>query len=198
MAIRLEVFETGQKDGASEMVVTDSTHFEEMKLASFEEGYSAGWEDAVAAHAGDQSRMRDDLARNFQSLAFTYHEAREHVLQSIEPLILEMAHRVLPQVARMSLGQLILEAVRPLIVEASGAPLAVVINPAARTAVEAALTGENLMPIEIHDEPTLGEGQAYIRLGRSETRVDLDQALGAIQTALEDFFKLTLTEADHG
>jgi hypothetical protein len=35
---------------------------------SFEQGYSAGWDDAVAAQQDDQGRIRTDLARNLQSL----------------------------------------------------------------------------------------------------------------------------------
>lgn len=198
MAIRLEVFETGRKDDPSEVVITDSGHFEEVKLASFEEGYSAGWEDAVAAQSGDQTRISDDLARNFQSLAFTYHEAREHILQSIEPLIREMTTLVLPRVAKASLGAFILETVRPLVAEASNAPMVLVINPNARPAVEAVLTGDKAIPLQIQDEPSLGEGQAYIRFGRSETRIDLDRALAGIAAALDDFFKLALTETENG
>lgn len=198
MAIRLEVFETGRKDDPSEMVVTDSGHFEEMKLASFEEGYSAGWEDAVAAHSGDQTRIRDDLARNFQSLAFTYHEAREHILQSIEPLIREMVTHILPKLARASLGPLVLETLRPLIAEAANAPMVLVINPGARPAVEAVLSADKAIPLLIQDEPSLGEGQAYIRFARSETRIDLDRALASITAAMDDFFKLALTETDNG
>lgn len=198
MAIRLEVFETVRKDDPSEMVVTDSGHFEEMKLASFEEGYSAGWEDAVAAHSGDQTRIRDDLARNFQSLAFTYHEAREHILQSIEPLLRGMATHILPKIAQASLGQLVLETIRPLVADAANAPMVLVINPNVRPAVEAVLTGDKAIPLLIQDEPSLGEGQAYIRFARSETRIDLDRALTAIEVALDDFFKLELTETEHG
>lgn len=198
MAIRLEVFETGRKDDPAEMVVTDSGHFEEMKLASFEEGYSAGWEDAVAAHAGDQTRMKDDLARSLQSLAFTYHEAREHVLRSVEPLVVDMATHLLPRLARASLGPSILDTLRPLLAEAASSPVILVVNPAVRAAVEAAFTEDKPIPVTIEEEPSLGEGQAYIRFGKAETRIDLDRASAAIMAALDDFFKLALKEADHG
>ena len=43
-----------------------------------------------------------------------------------------------------------------------------------------------------------GEGQAYIRFGKAETRIDLDRASAAIMAALDDIFKLALKEADHG
>ena len=49
MALRLEVFETAQEQDRPELIVTDSGHLEEAKLASFEAGYSAGWEDAATA-----------------------------------------------------------------------------------------------------------------------------------------------------
>ena len=74
--------------------LAEATAVEEAKVASFEQGYSAGWDDAVAAQQGDQGRIRADLARNLQSLSFTFQDARSHVLQSIKPLILEMVNRL--------------------------------------------------------------------------------------------------------
>jgi hypothetical protein len=60
-------------------VVTQVDAVEEAKVASFEQGYKAGWDDAVAAQSEDQTRIRADLARNLQSLSFTYQEARSHM-----------------------------------------------------------------------------------------------------------------------
>jgi hypothetical protein len=63
-ALRLEVFDTAPALDGSMQPLVEATAVEEAKVASFEQGYSAGWDDAVAAQQGDQSRIRADLARN--------------------------------------------------------------------------------------------------------------------------------------
>jgi len=163
---------------------------EDAKVASFEQGYSAGWDDAVAAQQGDQIRIRADLARNLQSLSFTFQDARSHVLQAIRPLILEMVNRLLPEVAREALAPTVLEAVTPLAEELADAPLTLVLNPAARPQVEDLLTRATGLPMVIEEEPTMPEGQVYIRFGTTETKVDLAQVTTDIGAAVRAFFNL--------
>jgi flagellar assembly protein FliH len=189
MALRLQVFEDAPAAGAR-TVVTDLGAMEEARLASYELGYTAGWDDAVAAQSQDQSRLRAELAHNLQSLAFTYHEARAHVLRAVEPLFDTMLSRILPELARASLVPRILETLRPLAAEAAGMPIRLTIAPAARAAVDAALAAAPALPVEIVEEETLGEGQAFLRLGSGETRLDLDRAVADITAAVRGFFDL--------
>ncbi len=198
MALRLEVFETAAETDRPDVLVTDTGHLEEAKLASFEAGYSAGWEDAAAALSEEQNRIRADLARNLQGLAFTYHEARDHVLRALEPLLKEMVARLLPTLARETLGQLVVETLRPMAAERAGAPLTLVINPVSRRAVALVLAENAGLPLEIEEEPSLGEGQAYLRFATSETRIDLDRAIAEIIAAVRDFFALSRKEAPNG
>lgn len=162
---------------------------EEARLEAFEAGYKAGWEDAVAAAEEDQGRLRADLARNLQALSFTYHEARGHVLQALAPLLREAAGRLLPAAARGAIGALVAETLRPLAERCAGAPVLVLVNPASRPAVEAALAVEPGLPFAIEEEATLGAGQVYLRLGGGgETMVDLDGAAAAVAAAVEEYF----------
>ncbi len=43
----------------------------------------------------------------------------------------------------------------------------------------------------IEEEPSLGEGQVYIRLGGAETKVDLTQVTADITAAVRAFFNLS-------
>lgn len=195
-ALRLEVFES--PGPGSDTVVTDAGALEEARLAAFEQGYTAGWEDAGAAQAGDQARMRADLARGIQALSFTYHEARFHVLRSVEPLLTAMVGQLLPEVARAALAPLVAETLTPLAERMAGEPIALVLNPAARGAVEALLSGAQGLPLRLVEEPTLGEGQVYLRLGETETRIDTDRALAEIAGAVRDYFTLAKDQAPDG
>jgi len=189
-ALRLEVFDTVPAADGSPQPLVEATAVEEAKVASFEQGYSAGWDDAVAAQQGDQTRIRADLARNLQSLAFTFQDARSHVLQAIRPLILEMVDRLLPEVAREALAPTVLEALAPLADNLADAPLTLVLNPAVRGQIEDLVAQATGLPMVIDEEPSLPEGQVYIRFGPTETKVDLSQVTADIAIAVRAFFNL--------
>lgn len=191
---RLEVFTL--PDSSGEQVQISASEREEMRLAAFEKGYTAGWDDAVAAQEGEESRLRADLARNLQDLSFTYHEARIHVLRAMEPLLHDMVAKVLPAVARQSLGPIALEALRPLAEEMADAPVSVVLNPANRETVAAFLTAGEVIPLHFVEEPSLGEGQVYLRLGDAETRIDLDGVIAAIGAAISAYFEIQREATD--
>ena len=199
MALKLEVFETAeQQSGRPDTVVLDTVALEEAKLASYDTGYQAGWDDAVSAQSDDQGRIKADLARNLQSLSFTYHEARHHILTALDPLLIGILDRVLPQIARASLAPLILETLRPIAQRTSEAPITIVINPASRAAVDTMIAENSGLPVTVHEEDTLGEGTAYIRFTSGETHIDLDEAVTRIARAVHDFFALNGKDPSHG
>lgn len=193
--LRLEVFEVPDITGAQ--VNVSSSDFEEMRLAAFEKGYTAGWDDAVAAQDAETAKLRADLARNLQDLSFTYQEARSHVLQAMEPLLRDMVGKVLPTIARESLSRIVLETLQPLAEEMSGAAITVVVNPANRHSVETLLSATKTLPLTFVEEPSLGEGQVYLRMGEAESRIDLDGVIAAIGRAVAGFFAMQNEVKDH-
>ena len=195
--LKLEVFQT-ERATASSVVITDVTAVEEAKLASYEAGYTAGWEDAAAAQSDDQSRIKADLARNLQALGFTYQEARMHVLRALEPLLHDMTTRLLPEMAREALAPMVLEMLMPMAEELADAPITLVLNPAVRAAVEALLDQATGLPLTVIEEPTLPESQVYLKLGDLETKVDLGRATADIAAAVRGFFDLSEQERRYG
>lgn len=197
--LKLEVFQTEPKDSPSpSVVITDEIAIEEAKLASYEQGYTAGWDDAAAAQREERGKIEADLARNLQALGFTFQEARQHVLQALEPLLSEMTARLLPEMAREALAPMILETLMPMAEELSDAPITILLNPAVRDAVEALLAQATGLPMTILEEPSLAESQVYLRLGTTETKVDLGRATSDIAAAVRSFFDLNEEERRHG
>jgi flagellar biosynthesis/type III secretory pathway protein FliH len=198
MALKLQVFETAQEDRSKNTVVLDTMHLEETKLASYDSGYSAGWEDASAAQSSDQSKAKADLARNLQALGFTYHEARSHILKGLRPLFTEIVGRLLPEIARLTLAPIILDALIPLAETHADVPVEIRLNPSARSAVEILLQGATSLPVQITEEPSLSEGQAYLKLGSSESQVNLDRVMMEIGAAITTFFDAPKKEMSNG
>lgn len=197
-ALRLEVFELSEPRPGSGTISLEQNANEEAKLASYESGYAAGWEDATAAQSEDQARLRADIARNLQSLGFTFQDARTHVLRAMEPLLSEMIGRLLPEAARVALGPLVLETLLPLAEARAETPISLVLNPVSRPAVEAFLAQTSGLPLVLVEEPSLGDGQVYLRLGDAEARIDLDDAVATISAAVRGFYTLLEEERKHG
>ena len=61
--------------GGGQLHVLDEDALEEQRLASFEQGYSAGWEDAVQAQEQSRGQVSAELAKSLEDMSFTYHEA---------------------------------------------------------------------------------------------------------------------------
>jgi len=196
--LKLEVFDTGVGAVLPQTVVTDISAMEEARLASYENGYSAGWEDANKAQSGEQAQMRADLARNLQALGFTFQEARMHILRAVEPLLQDIVGRLLPVVARDALAPIVLEALVPLAEAMVDTPVTLVLNPAARPAIEALLEQATGLPLTLVEEPTLGESQVYLRLGATEVHINLDRAIAEITAAVRGFFDLSEKDRRHG
>lgn len=196
MKLNLEVFETTAASTGT--VVLQSAEIEEARLKSYELGYAAGWEDAVAAAKEEEGRFAVELANNLQHLSFTYQQARRHLLTSIRPVLQELATRLLPELSREALAPVVLDTLMPLIDDAADQPIGLKLNPLARPAVERLLSQAAGLPLLIEEEPTLGEGQVYLRLGEAEYRVDLDQATAEIIKAVHDFFDYSERDESDG
>jgi flagellar assembly protein FliH len=163
---------------------------EELRLAAFEEGYQAGWDDAARALSESHQKLAADLAQNLGDLAFTFHEARAHVLKGVEPLLRQMVARILPEVARHALPSLVVEMLDDMVKTSASAPVILKVSPESRAEIEAVLPPSPGFPLEVRVEPTLAEGQVFIRTGEVEQAVDLTAALTEIEAAVDDFFNL--------
>lgn len=190
MRIRLETFLDPAPDGET-TVVTDMRAMEEARLAAYEQGYAAGWDDSASAAESDRGKLAADLGQHLQTLGFTYHEARAHLLAALEPLLLQMTATVLPAMARAGLGALVVDTLRPLAAQMTLVPVELTLHPDARPAVEQLLLMESALPVTIIEDASLGLSEAHLRLATTERRIALDTAVTSISAAVTDFFHLT-------
>lgn len=177
-----------RSDNAPGMVPPEAV--ESARLSGYEAGYQAGWDDASKALAEDQGRIGVEFARNLQDLGFTFQEARAHVMHALEPLLSGMVERVLPRLVSQTIGQTVLEELMPLAADAADAPIEVVVSPASRPAIEGFLSESASVPFSLIEEPTLAEGQVFLRSGTLERHIDFSSAVDRIGTAISGLYEL--------
>ncbi|MCP5036724.1 MAG: flagellar biosynthesis protein [Rhodobacteraceae bacterium] len=185
------------KVGQSKPLVS-AEEIEKTRLAGFEAGYQAGWDDGTKSETDGQSRIGAEFARNLQDLGFTFHEARSHVMHALEPLLAGMVEKVLPKLVADTIGQSIVEELLPLASTAADKPIEVVVPPSARPVLEPMLIASSTVPFVIIEEPTLAEGQVFLRSGKTEKHLDLSGAVDRIGTAINDLYDLNERVFQHG
>lgn len=171
---------------------------EAAKIASYEQGYAAGWEDSTAATARLKDTVSADFSHNLQELSFTYHEAHGQILRAMEPLLRELVIRFLPEMAKLTLAPLIVEKCLEVAGCLANVPVEIVISPINRPALDVLIADGSSLPVSIIEETTMAEGQADIRFSGTETRLDINDALVDAISAVDAFFYTEKRIQEHG
>ncbi len=182
--LELEAFATAPKpvSGVNEAELQIAT--EAARMAGYDAGYKTGWDDAMRQTRDEGERIGAEFARNLRDLSFTYHEARAHVLRSLEGLLRGVMTTFLPSLVSESLGPILQEEISTLAEEAASAPILIRAAPAEAEKLRKFLADETGLPIQIVDEPSLAEGQAHLKLGSEERDVDLSAPLQTLSDAM--------------
>ena len=199
----LEEFEIDENgsvgDGGSlEALKVSPEVIEKAKIIAYDSGYQAGWDDAAQAQAGDNEHIGVELAKNLQDIGFTFHEARVQVMKSLEPLLLEIVRKVLPEIVSDSIAHTVVEELLPFAETAIDAPIELVVAPQNRPAVTSVLNPDSTPTVVLIDEPTLGDGQAFLRAGLSERHIDLTASIARISGAIQSIYELNQKEVING
>lgn len=168
------------------------------RLESYEQGYAAGWEDATKAAHDDGGGTAPGFANSLEDISFTYHEAYEHVLNSLKPVIREMVGKLLPRIAQAGLPDLVVERMESLIRDAAAAPMSLRVSPMDYDHVAALLPADPGFALVVEEDDTLSEGQVFFKAATLEEEIDTQATLAAIATAVDEFFTLNERQTAHG
>lgn len=191
-ALRLDVFEVSDIPECPALMLPDQ--IEDIRLAAYEHGYLAGWEDAAKREEAEAALSRTAIQRSVERLAFTYNDARGHLIEALRPLFSAILSTMLPAAVRISLVPLVIETLMPLATAAAALPITLRVPPGQKFAFEAAIEGLVLPPLDIVETDDLAEGQAEFAFGGEETRIDLGHAVTLISTAVAQFYLIQTEE----
>lgn len=171
---------------------------EDQQLQSFENGYQAGWDDAVKAQADSVAKISADFGQNLQDMSFTYHEALSKLTLSMKPVIAEIVDKLLPSLMHKSLGVHIVDQLMEMVKEQPNQSIEIIVAPSQVETIHD-IAGDKLSdPFEVVAEQSLGDGQAYVRIGAVERSIDLDTVLAGVSEAIDAFFHEAEQEKENG
>ncbi|KAA2315585.1 ABC transporter ATP-binding protein [Pseudooceanicola sediminis] len=161
---------------------------ETIRLEAFENGYKAGWDDAAKALREEQSHIASDLARNLQDLSFTYTEAHSAVLSAIRPLMGDIIDKVVPDLARETLGLRIKTELEQMAKRKASQRVEILVAPDNLATTEGLMEEDFGFPLSVVPDDTLSEGQVFLRFDDEETEIDLNAVTDGIRQAVDSFF----------
>ena len=176
----------------------DEDAIENIQLAAFENGYQAGWEDAVKAQAKDAGTAAAGIAQNLQDMSFTHREAYLKLSAAMKPLLMLMVNRLLPPLAQKMVGAHILEQLVDLMDAQAENAIEIAVCPDNLDDLQEMLSDMARVPFTLSPDPILDTGQAYLRVGGAEQEINLNAVLSGISEALDAFFEQTKEEIEDG
>ncbi|MBE1293900.1 MAG: hypothetical protein JJ868_01210 [Shimia sp.] len=171
---------------------------EDDMLESFEQGYKAGWDDAISAKSEEHASVSAALASKLNDLSFTYHEAREAILADLAPTVEKAIMTVLPEVARQAVGALAVEQLNQIVRENSETPVVLSTAPDCYQPVIDVMPEDQQFPVEVVRDESLAEGQVRFEFAQRERLIDLSEVLEAVGEAMAAFTHETRKEAQNG
>jgi len=171
---------------------------EEQKLVSFENGYTAGWDDAVGAQERETSKISVTLANSLEDMSFTYHEAQNQLIESLDPMFKVLTSAILPDALAASFGHHIVDQLTDLAKDQTGQPLIITVASGEAAGVRSALTQTFSVEIKVREDSELSPGQAYLRVGNLEREINSAALLESIRDSVDAFSYQVKEDANYG
>jgi len=177
--------------------VSDELH-EEQKLVSFENGYTAGWDDAVGAQESETSKISVTLANSLEDMSFTYHEAQNQLIESLDPMFKVLTSAILPDALAASFGHHIVDQLTDMAKDQTGQPLVITVAAGEAAGVRSALTQTFSVEVKVREDSELSPGQAYLRVGNLEREINSAALLDSIRDSVDAFSYQVKEDANYG
>ncbi len=171
---------------------------DEIRRAAYENGFHAGAADAIAAAEADAARLSEELLATLQELSFGFHEASAHLMANVTPVLKTMLDTVLPRRMAETVGHTILETVEPLIEEAAGIPVRLLVSPGEAPTIRTIIGESADVPFVIVEDPALGRGRAHLKIGAVERHIDVSGVLDRISAAVDAVSELNTRKTANG
>ncbi|MEM0947045.1 MAG: hypothetical protein AAGK37_06540 [Pseudomonadota bacterium] len=163
----------------------ENASLEAARVAGYEDGYKTGWDDAIKSADEDARNVSAELSRNLRDLSFTYFEARDEFLASIEPFLADFLDTMFPEllseVAAAGIAADLVERVK----EQHEDDIRILVSPEDGAVVRRLVDMNDAPPVEIVEEAALASGQAQVTSKRRDVSIDPGALLHRLRVALD-------------
>lgn len=170
----------------AEHTTPENEALEEEKLNAFENGYQAGWDDALRAQNQASAKLSEALRASLSDMSFTREEAFQAFLSASKGLLGAIVDRILPEIAAKSLAPHVVAHLHNALSKSADIPIQVRVAPRQVDPVSAAITEALPGEISVLADADLSDDQAVLALDTRELEIDLNGLVAEISDAVSD------------
>jgi hypothetical protein len=179
----LEEF-AGEEDTGGLRLISDLA-LEEERLAAFDDGFAAGWDDALKAQKQTETRINEAFADALETAGFTYHEALSQITENLSPVFEQLVAMVLPEVLQTTLGLHVIDRLTELATDAAAQPITVTVSPAFRPRLEALVAQQSAVSVDIRE--SADHDTVTFAVGSMEQELNMGRLLDDIKVAVDAY-----------
>lgn len=177
--LKLEVFETAAPD--DDRTVFDAHQAEKLRETAYEQGYAAGWQDALE-HMRNEDALRRIAAEDaLQSISFGYHEAHAALQKQLIAFTEALLTKLMPNVARDALPLRLAAELETVIAQNITLPLRIACAPDAVATLQPIVESASSVDITLVPEPSFSHAQVALSFGTQERQIDFDRMLDILR-----------------
>lgn len=197
VGLQLEIFTIGTTDPDAGLL--DAREAEKQREASFEQGYAAGWQDALE-HMRNEDQLRRIAAEEaLQAVSFTYAEAHQALQSGFLALLQAILAQILPDITRRALPVHLAAELDSLVAGQTDIPIRILCAPAAQEALAPIVAACPLPQIELIPEPGYADAQVTLCLAAQDRVIDLAAIVARLHEMVGQHIPETpVQEARHG
>lgn len=171
---------------------------ETARLDGYEDGYKAGWDDAIGANTAEQLQLSADLSQNLRDISFTYQEAVTHVTTTLHGVFDGMLTHFLPEAAQLALAPKVREVISALPLSSDNMHVTLSVSEANLHVMEKIVGKIDHAHVDLQEDRDLTAGQVAIRFDNQEVALDFDALLDELRVALAAALPRDTEEVSHG
>lgn len=156
----------------------------------FDDGYNAGWDDAMAQVDEEQTRIGEQLATRLAEIERDHSVARQDLIADLEPALRDVFDKLLPHAVERAFLANLLEEVT-IAIDSTNEQLRILVSPEDVAPMVRLLERSQIgsQQAVVSAEPALAMSQALIRWTGQERSIDLGGVLTDLDAALDTYFE---------
>lgn len=194
--LKLEIFDIPATD--EEARLFDASQIEEARLAGYEQGYGAGWQDALMQLRDEDALRKSATLEALQDLSFSFHEASASVEHSALAALRAILECLLPDLLRLTLPAVLQAELETLLRQNGRAVLQMRCAPQSLPVIESLLAEIPGLAVDLTAEPSFTDCQVTLQIGPQQRQIDLDALAADIRALLAPSPPLDEKGAAHG
>lgn len=182
--LNLESFDGDRLSDASTALTPQQA--EALRARAYEEGYRAGWADALEQQRTDEAARRAAAEEALQAVAFSFHEARDGLESCVVDMAAQMIDRLLPDLLPAAMPHVLDRELRSLAARHLNGRLDLLCAPSVCQGLRDLAARVPGLEVTLVPEPSFSEAQVQLRIDQTTRMIDLDAVLAVLRGALSD------------